>query len=366
MRRRTVLQASAPLLAVPWARAHAGEPLPVQRLATAWRGADQHDRAGILEVDWAQGRIGIAAELALPGRAHGLLPLPDGGFVIVANRPGRWLLRVAADGRVARTWQAPEGGRTFNGHAELGPDRQTIFTTETDPATGAGWVGVRQLDTLEPTGTFTSHGIDPHQMQRAGDGTLWLANGGIPRDPLGRKRAGERMAPSLARLDMASGRLLGQWTLPDPCLSIRHLALGTGTEPLLGVALQAEHDSPAERSAAPVLAVCDGEQLQLPVQDTQAGGYAGDISAGPGGGFVLSAQKQGRALWWHPGDAARLTLVAQVTEPCGLAAWPDGAGTQISAGRGLALWHAREQPRMLAWPAPLAPDNHIVRLAVPA
>jgi hypothetical protein len=366
MRRRTVLQAGAPLLVAPWSHANTADTLPVQRLATAWRGADQRDRAGILEVDWAQGRIGIAAELALPGRAHGLLPLPDGGFLIVANRPGRWLMRVAADGREIRQWQAPEGGRSFNGHAELGPDGQTVFTTETDPATGAGWVGVRRLDTLELTGHVASHGIDPHQMQRPGDGTLWLANGGIPRDALGRKRAGERMAPSLVRLDMASGRLLGRWTLPDPQLSIRHLALGTGAEPLLGVALQAEHDSAAERAAAPVLAVCDGQQLHLSAQDTQAGGYAGDISAGPGGGFVISAQKQGCALWWHPGDAARLTLVAQVTEPCGLVAWPDGAGTQISAGRGLALWHAREKPRMLAWPVPLAPDNHIVRLAAPA
>lgn len=367
MQRRSLLLAPLPLLAVRPAAAA----LRPQRLATAWRSA-AGDRAGILEVDWTGGRIVIAAELALPGRAHGLLPLPDGGFVIVANRPGRWLLRVAADGSTLAAWHAGAGSRSFNGHAELGPDGQTLFTTETDPASGRGWVGVRRLDTLALVGGFDSHGIDPHQMLHPGDGTLWLANGGIPRDGLGRKLSGERLAPALVRLAMDGGRLLGQWTLPDPFLSIRHLALASadasGQEPLLGVALQAEHDNAAERAAAPVLAVCDGHQLRLPVRDAAAnaaaGGYAGDISDGPGGGFVISAQKQGRALWWHPGEPERLTLVAQLTEPCGLVAWPGGAGTQISAGRGLALWHAREAPRMLAWPVPLAPDNHIVRLVV--
>jgi hypothetical protein len=175
------------------------------------------------------------------------------------------------------------------------------------------------------------------------------------------------MAPSLVRLDTATGQVLGQWTLPDPHLSMRHLALTSGPDPLLGVALQAEHDSAAERHAAPVLAVCDGTRLHLPVQDASAGGhaggYAGDISAGPAGGLVISAQKQGRALWWHPADAARMTLIAQLTEPCGLVAWPGGGGAQVSAGRGLALWHTREAPRMLAWPVPMAPDNHIVQLA---
>jgi uncharacterized protein len=276
------------------------------------------------------------------------------------------VMRVSADGRATAHWQAPERSRTFNGHAELDATAGTLFTTETDPDTGAGWVSVRHLDTLEPIGPgFASRGIDPHQMLPAGDGTLWLANGGIARDALGRKLTGEPMAPSLVRLSMGDGRLLGRWTLPDTRLSIRHLALAahtSGPEPLLGLALQAERDGAADRAAAPVLAVCDGTTLRAVAADAQAGGYAGDISAGPGGGFVVSAQKQGHALWWHPGEPERLTLVAQVTEPCGLVAWPGGGGAQISAGRGLALWHARHGARMLAWPLPLAPDNHIVRL----
>ena len=191
------------------------------------------------------------------------------------------------------------------------------------------------------------------------------------------------------RLDATNGKLVGQWTLPDANLSIRHLAwsnvaepllgssmaepllgssmaeplLGSSmAEPLLGVGLQAEHAQAAERLAAPMLAVWDGQSLHLPRTDARGGGYAGDIAAGPAGGFVLSAQKQGRGLWWHPGAPDELTLIAQLTEPCALVPWPGAAGVQIGAARGLALWHARHAPAMLAWPAAFTLDNHAVRL----
>ena len=110
MKRRSALLAALPpllptmpLLSLP-ARA-ASEAEPVQRLATAWRvpapaaGASA-DRVGIIEIDWAAGRARVQAELPMPGRAHGLLAMPDGGFLVVANRPGRWLLRCDAAGRL--------------------------------------------------------------------------------------------------------------------------------------------------------------------------------------------------------------------------------------------------------------------------
>ena len=91
-------------------------------------------------------------------------------------------------------------------------------------------------------------------------------------------------------------------------------------------------------------------------------GHTDDICAGPAGGFVLSAQKQGRVLWWRPADAERLTLIAELTEPCALFSSDAGNDMQISAGRGLALWHAAKPSRMLAWPVSLAPDNHAIAL----
>lgn len=369
--RRNVLWSTlAPLLLAAADTATAAAPLGRQRIATAWRlpgeaSPDAGQHVGVLDIDWDAGQVVLSSLHTVPTRAHGLRALDDGGYVAVANRPGRWLLRCDAAGAITKMIDGTHDtdGFSFNGHVELSADGDWLYSTETDPSTGAGWMVVRDVRTLARVAQFPSGGIDPHQLLRAADGTLLVANGGIPRDARARKRAGERMAPSLARLDANDGRMLGQWTLPDPQLSLRHLAWSHGPAPLLGVALQAEHDDPELRAAAPLLAVWDGERLTLPCTDTGGRGYAGDIAAGPGGGFVLSAQKQGRGLWWQPGQPERLTLVAELTEPCGLLPLPDGAGVAISAGRGVARWHATQEPRLLRWPVTLAPDHHWVALA---
>ncbi len=343
---------------------------PVHRLAAAWRvpaptAGTAPDRVGIIELDWPAGRARVLAELAVPERAHGLLALPDGGFVAVANRPGRWLLRCDAAGHLRHRLEIgnERPARTFNGHVERSADTAWLYTTETDPADGAGWVSVRDARTLARVAQFQSAGIDPHQLLRAADGALMVANGGIPRDNEGRKIELDRMAPSLVRLDPHNGELLGQWSLADARLSLRHLAWAAGETPLLGVALQAEHDRIEERRDAPTLAVWNGQRLIVATTDARGGGYAGDLAAGPGGGFVISAQKAGRGLWWHPGAPEQLTLVAELTEPCAMASWPGGAGVLIGATRGIARWHGRLAPRMLPWPVPLVPDNHWVMLA---
>jgi hypothetical protein len=361
--------------------ADSAAPPAEQRIATAWRVAgatapDAGDRLGVLRVHWAEGRVQVLAEHALPSRAHGLLAMPDGGLLAVANRPGRWLMRCNAQGAVVQclATDTERPARTFNGHVEASADGTRLYTSETDPATGAGWISVRDPLTLARTAEFSSHGIDPHQLLCGpGEmaGRLMVAVGGIVRDRLGRK-LDEPMNPALVQLDTRTGALLGRWTLPDTQLSLRHIAWAQHGLPRLGVALQAEHVQPSQRLAAPVLAVWeadargDGGRLVLRGDSTaavaQSGGYAGDIAAGPGGGFVLSAQKQGRALWWHPSLPSDYTTVAQVTEPCGLLTLPDSRGVALSAGRGLALWHTQAAPRMLAWPGVLVPDNHWVAL----
>jgi hypothetical protein len=250
MKRRLFLTGSLPL-ALPPSWAAAAQALateePAWRMATAWRVAgtsspDTGDRVGVFRVDWAAGRLEIQSQQAVPSRAHGLLSLADGGFMAAAARPGRWLMRCDAQGEVVRRWSmtddTPE--RSFDGHVEASADGAWLYTVETDPATGAGWISVRDTVTLQRVAQFRSGGIDPHQILRAPDGHLVVANGGIVRDPLGRRIASERMDSSLVRLDGSSGRLLGQWRLPDAHLSLRHIAWAQGPDPLLGIGLQAE------------------------------------------------------------------------------------------------------------------------------
>ncbi len=349
----------------------------IERLAAAWQlqgpaaepSGSKSDSGsfmtGVLQIDWMARQVNILHTVPLPSRAHGLLALPDGGWLTLANRPGRWLLRCSANGESQQLQTMARETRTLNGHAALSPCGRWLFTTETDPHTGHGWLGQRDLQSLTLVAEYPSHGVDPHHLLWAADGTLMVANGGIARDALGRKQSDRPMASSLVQMDPSNGQLLGRWQLADPQLSIRHLAWAAGADKghaLLGVALQAEHEAPAQRLAAPTLAVWDGACLRLPTADARGGGYAGDIAAGPGGGFVISAQKQGRALWWQPAWPDGMTVVAEVTEPCALVSSVDGAGICLGAGRGAARWHRQQGAQMLRWPTAMAPDNHWVRL----
>lgn len=360
MRRRDALAA---VLAAALAPRIGAAAEAVQRFATAWRVGEGDDhRVGIVEVD--TDRLRVAAEVPVPSRAHGLLARSDGGFLAVANRPGDWMFVFDAEGNVvqrldART-EAPR--HTLNGHVESSADGRWLYTTETDPRDGTGWIAVRDALTLRRIALWRSGGIDAHQLRvDRRDGALFVANGGIVRDARGRKVDGAPIDASLARLDPASGRITGQWRVQDGSISLRHIAWSADGA-RLGVALQAEHDDPAQRLEAPVLAVWQGDRLHVPSRDARAAGYAGDIAAGPEGGFVLSAQKALRVLWWSPERPERFTPIADLTEPCGLAATEAGQGVWISAGRGLARWHRVDAAAMQAWPARWAPDNHVIGL----
>lgn len=148
-------------------------------------------------------------------------------------------------------------------------DGRTLYTTEMDLDTGAGPLGVRDAASLEKRAEWPTHGIDPHQLvwDAVHPGRLIVANGGVPTRPeTGRLKLDlERMDSSLVALDAGSGSLCGQWRLDDARLSLRHLAWGrVEGRPLLGIALQAEHDDAAQRTDASVLALFDGARLRAP------------------------------------------------------------------------------------------------------
>ena len=371
MNRRQWLAAAPALLGAHRALADK-DATPAVTLAASWRGPKDDDplMLGALQVDWTRRHVAVHWQRPLPGRAHGLLAEPDGSLLAVAARPGPWLLRSDAQGRVMQRLaldDEPDRHR-LDGHALASADGAWLYTPQTDRQ-GRGWLAVRDRRTLRTQDRWPTHGVDPHQLLLHPGGDVMLANGGIQRTPDGRKRDLHRMDPSLVRLSARNGALQGRWALPDPRLSLRHLAWARpadGTPPLLGVALQAEHDDERDRAAAPVLAVWDGEQLQVAAQAAPVNGYAGDICPAGPGGFAVSAQHAGRGLAWWPQLAGGAQPFAALQQPCALAApqqGPDAGAVLLAGARGVARWHPSQPPQMLAWPQPMVLDNHWVVLA---
>jgi hypothetical protein len=318
-----LLAASALLLAAPWRGAAAAA--RAARLAAAWDDAEGRHHAGLIDL---RETLQVVDGIELPTRAHGLWVEPDGSLLVVARRPGDWLLRWRPGGKPQWRWSEPE--RRYSGHVLAAHGR--LYTTEADLDSGAARLVMRDARTLDVLGDWPTHGIDAHQLIADADGSLLVANGGVPTRPeTGRvklDRAG--MDPSLVRLDARTGARLGQWRLADPRLSIRHLARHAGGT--VGVALQAEHDDAAQRDTAPLLALFDGRTLRLADPAPHAlDGYSGDIVA-DADGFVLAATRAGRLARWSP--TGHWLGATQLADACPLATtggalWAGGSAAVV-------------------------------------
>lgn len=368
MHRRQVLMALpslAALAALP-RLALAGAPRQAV-IGAAWRGPGQSDpyRAGALVADWESRKIGVRYAVPLPGRAHDVLAEPDGGLLVVAYRFGDWLLRCDDQGGIVRQVSlADEGERRCCGHATYAPDRSALYTTETDLRTGRGWISMRDPASLKKVGEWETHGVDPHQVLTDHDGSLLVANGGVPRRPADDKKLDlSGMDSSLVRLDGRNGQLLGQWRLDDGHLSIRHIAWSRPPAEagrLLGIALQAEHGEAARRAVAATLAVFDGTRLVLPTQAGDGIGYCGNIAPAHRGGFVLTSTAN-KAFLWHPGVPDRFTPIVEMEGAYAVTPWAGSdrrGGAIIATAIGLVRWHPTDKPLILPWPSPMALDNH--------
>lgn len=339
-------------------------------IGAAWRGPNPNDPyfAGALVADWETKRLSIRYAVPLPTRPHGILAEADGGLLVLGVRPGAWMLRCDGEGKPMQQVRLDNDGATarLGGHAAFSADGKMLYTTETDFKDGRGRVGVRERTTLKKLAEWDTHGIDPHQLLLDAQGHIMVANGGVPRTAEDKKYDLQRMDSSLVRLDAASGKLLHQWRLDDPRLSLRHLAWNTdaGGRTRLGIAMQAEHADAAARKAAPILAVLDDDRLAVPTRANDGIGYAGDIAPAGNGGFVTSSNQASLAQLWQPAAPDTLSTIAAIKEAYALAPWagPTGGGIVVATALGLGRWHPSAAPMLLPWPQPMALDNHWVPL----
>ncbi len=373
MDRRSFLHTLGALGAAAWlpraAQAAAGQPAVI---AAAWYASGElpppfskgvGHYVGVLKIDWAANDIRLLGAVKVPHRPHGIVAAPDGsGFYAVAFRHGGWMLHADREGQVISRIDSavPDGKRTFDGHLEITPDGKWLFTTETDVASGQGWVSVRRAGTLERVAEFPTHGIDPHQLTLDDEGMVVVANGGIKWTLDNQKLQLDRMDSSLVRINAEKGELLGEWRLRDKMLSMRHIAWNTtpAGKRILGIAMQGQHEGAEARRSAPALALWDGKSLDIPSRSPLGLGYIGDIQPGPGGGFLMSAEIHDRAVFWHPGDAGKLFLIAEMSRAAAVAPSGQDASLFIGGEKGIARWQLNQPAALLPWPLPIAPDHH--------
>ena len=300
-RRQFLVQSSALALSM-------ALPLPVEsatptrqvRLLAAWQLPNGGYQVGVLTAAGQGSSLTYVVTMVfdLPTRPHGLMHLHGDEYLLIARRPGDWLLRLnIRSGETSRVWQDED--RHLNGHSAVYGD--WLYTTETDVLNGTGALAVRDRHTFELLDVWSTLGKDPHEMlvlPRGGLGIdepfLLVANGGIPTHAdMGRTQLNQLpMDSSIVAMNPRTGKVFNQWALSDTRLSLRHMAAHTSG--VVGIAMQAHHSTAALRDAAPVLALLDENGLRTVDESAGVKGYAGDIVATPQG-FVISCTKNNSA-----------------------------------------------------------------------
>lgn len=340
-----------------WAATAAAGVLPQRAVAaalpralTAWKNGDTY-YAGL----WSPSDTPKGVQL--PARAHQLLALPRPAqaagqssrestglqALVLARRPGEYLLRMDVLRGHALQWHRMEDDRYLGGHAVLSACGGRFYTTETDGDSGQGLIVERDLQSLAKLREFPSGGIGPHAVLLEPTGTLLVANGGILNLPeTGRRKLNiGTMDSNLTRLAPGTGQVLQQYRLSDPWLSLRHLA--AAPDGRIAVALQAEHPDRNARATAPALALLHHDALHAVAWPADTGapvgwdGYAGDVCYVQQRFWISATQAGWLASWSATGEAL-------MTQPlAGAGALAVGGTHWLAAGTHTALWHADGQ-----------------------
>lgn len=304
--------------------------------------------ASVSAPDGADAFAGFAADgdlvfrHALPGRGHGVTLHPQRPeSVIIARRPGTFMLAVdLSTGAIVQTLESPPG-RHFYGHAAYSADGATLFATENDYDNAAGAIGV--YDAAGPyrrVGEWPGLEIGPHELALMPDGrTLAVAIGGIQTHPAqGREKLNlEVMQPALAYFDTIDGRMLFRTALPATLhqLSIRHLDIAADGR----TALCMQYEGP-KRDRVPIAAVQSGDGpiqiLDLPDHvASRTQNYAGSVRFDRSGCVVAATCPRGNmAVFWDLTEAGRFLGRVAIFDGCGLTALEQPGCFAIASGAG--------------------------------
>jgi hypothetical protein len=247
-----------------------------------------------------------------------------------------------------------------------------LFTSENDFDVGCGVIGVRDAnDGYRQIGEFASHGVGPHEVVLMPDGaTLVVANGGIRTHP-DNERAKlnlDTMQPSLAYIELASGRLRDAFGLAQRLhrLSIRHLAVNR--DGLVAAAMQYEG---GKRDRVPLVGLHAGGQIRLldapPAIERDMRQYAGSVAFDLGGQLLAVSCPRGNLITFWDARTGGLIDRVEVGDGCGVAPAHKPGAFVITGGRGDVLrvepGRGEATPLVLAGLTASAWDNHLIAAA---
>lgn len=337
------------------ARALDGEPLYISCRMDA-------KEAASVAVLTANGELLL--ETALPARGHDIAQRPHSRqFVVFARRPGTWAVAVDADRAREPQVIMARADRHFFGHGVFSTDGRLLYASENDIKTGDGIIGVYDVDAgYTRIGEFKSGGIGPHDLSLLADGRrAVIANGGLKTLPdTGREILNiDDIAPNLAVLDLASGRIEGVIELDRAYkkLSIRHLARTSDDR----IAFACQHQGDADE-LPPLVGVLDRDGkarlFDAPEEAlARLNNYVGSVALDESGSVIAATSPVGgtAALWSIDGSYLG---AAQIPDVCGVARHRNGflmssgnAGVRDVATDG----HAAETAVLQNW----VWDNHL-------
>lgn len=306
----------------------------------------------------------VAFSLPLPARAHAGAAHPSQPLAVVfARRPGTFAVVLdCASGTETARLQSPVG-RHFYGHGVFSRDGTMLFTTENNPETGNGIIGIWDAGAgFRRIGEFSSNGIGPHEILRlpASD-MLVIANGGIRTHPdTGRTKLNlNDMRPNLTYMS-ATGDVVETVELGAELHqnSIRHIAVSRSG--LVAMAMQWQG---ALTQAPPLLALHRrGNKPQVlvapPDRHRFMKGYGASVAFSQGDNMVgITGSRGGTAHFFHTASG-EFAFDVQAPDVSGIA--PGGQGFLLTNGRGSVFEVPRSGlERIRDYPG-IAWDNHVV------
>lgn len=185
------------------------------------------------------GMDGSVTQALLPAKAHDVEVAPGGGVGVLCGFEGRdhvafdpkTLRMVASEPTFADGWR---GG----GHAFYLADGKTVLLSERAPYRPArlggveerhGRITIRDADTLKVRGSYSTYGIDPHDIRLIeNDRYLVAANyGSVPLTEDGKYGVPRQVTEAaITIIDMADGRLVDKQVTNRRDTEVRHLAAG--------------------------------------------------------------------------------------------------------------------------------------------